>query len=165
MNTHLKHPPLRRVLRTALTLLLALPVLVPGVVAVLALFGVHVNEAALLAIAGTTVLLVTRVRAGIAQAGDAPVLRTLVQLLPAVAAVVASGLTDLRAAGWTVDGAKVLAAFGAVHLLLAAIQNALEAKGVVPELGAQSGAPPCVGCEPLGPHGQNPELIDDGEVR
>lgn len=167
MSPQLQHPPLWRVLRTALALVVALAGLTPAVLACLAAAGVDVNGPLVLAVGSVAVLVATKVNAAIADAGNVPVWRTLGQVLAALTAVVAPAAVALSAAGVELDTVQITAALGAATLLVATLQNLLEAKGVMPELGIprRPADPPCIGCDPVAPHGENPDLIDDGQVR
>ncbi|HRW40512.1 MAG TPA: CHAP domain-containing protein [Microthrixaceae bacterium] len=135
MNTRLQHPPLWRVLRTALAVVVALAGLLPAALAVLAAVGVHVDEPLVVAIGAIAVLVATKLNAAIADAGNVPVWRTLGQVLAALAGVVAPAAAALATAGRHLDTAQITALLAAATMLVAGVQNLLEHRGVIPELG------------------------------
>lgn len=166
MNTRPLRPPARRVLRTALEVLVAIAALVPTFVGLLGSFGIHVDGPAIVAIAGAAVLVATTVVAVVERAGSAPVIRTIVQVVVAVAGIVPAVVAGLAKGGIHVDEAQLALITGAAVMVATTVQNLLEHRGTIPTFAAgNDGGPPCVGCGPVAPHGVNPELIDDGEAR
>lgn len=69
----------------------------------------------------------------------ARIVRTVVQIVVACAAVVPLVVTLLAEAGVAVDGARLVAVAGAAVALVTAAQNALEKGGLIPTLGGPSG--------------------------
>lgn len=128
----MKHPPLVRALRTVVQVLVAVAVLAPTLVAVLGVFGVHVDATALVAIIGVAVLVINTAASAIDKAGPVPFLRTTVQVLVALAGVVPAIVAGLAAGGVHVDQAQLAALAAAAVLVVATVQNLLEHHGTVP---------------------------------
>lgn len=136
MYPKLQHPPLWRVLRTALAVVVALGGITPAAVALLGAAGLdQVPGPLVLAIGAVAVLVATKVNAALADAGNVPVWRTAGQVLAALAAVVAPAAVALSSAGVELDTVRLTGILAAATMLVATIQNTLEGKGVVPELG------------------------------
>lgn len=135
MHPKLQHPPFWRVLRTALALVVALAGILPALVALATAVGWGIDGPLVLALGTVAVLVATKVTAAIADAGNVPVWRTLAQVVAALAAVVAPGAAALSAAGYELDTVTLTGILAAATMLVATVQNTLEAKGVIPELG------------------------------
>lgn len=159
----MQRSPLVRILRTVVEVLVALAAIVPAFVALLGAFGVHVDGAGIVAITSSAVIVLTAVAATFEQAGTAPVIRTALQAVIAVVAVVPAVVAALAQGGIHVDTAQLAAITGAAVLFVTTVQNLLEHKGAIPTLLANH--PTCIGCGPVAAHGENHELIDNGEVR
>lgn len=138
MNTQPLHPPKRRVLRTALEVLVAIVALVPALIAVLTVFGVSVDGDAIVAVAGAAVMVATTVVAVIEAAGPVPIVRTLAQIIVAVVAIVPAVVALLAEGGIHVNEAQLAAITGLAVLAATTVQNLLEHRGVIPELGYSS---------------------------
>lgn len=131
----MKHPPAVRALRTLVQVLVAVGALVPAIVATLGLFGVVVDATALVAIIGVAVLVANTIASAIDKAGPVPFLRTVVQVLVALAAVVPAVVAGLASAGVHVDQAQLAAIASTAILVVSTLQNLLEHKGALPTLG------------------------------
>jgi len=164
---------LQRILATILQVLAALAGLALVIGDQAPVLGLDVDAAALTALVGAATAVVATIYNVVRQRGSTPILRTFLQILIALVAVTPVVVGLLAVAGIHIDPTQI-AAVGAVAIAaVTMIMNIAEANGTIPELsGVQltfdRGVPVdplCIGCEPVGPHGKNPELIDDGEVR
>lgn len=138
MNSHPPAPALVRVLRTALSVLVAIGALVPAAVGLLGVFGVDVDGAQLVALVGVAVLVNTAALAAATRAGRAPIRRTIVQVLVAVAGIVPAVVAGLSQAGISIDQTQLVALTGFAVMVATTVQNLLEGRGTIPTLGAPS---------------------------
>jgi hypothetical protein len=134
MSTHVQRPPSRRVLRTALQVLVAVAALVPVFLQLLAFFDVAVDGPAVVAITGVAVMVATTVVNTVERAGSVPVWRTLVQVVVAVAALVPAVVAALAEGGIHVDTAGLTVITGFAVMVATTVQNLLEQRGTIPEL-------------------------------
>lgn len=129
----LKHPPLVRVLRTVLAVIVGLAGLTPAVVQLVEAVGVdQVPTPAVLAVASVATLVATKVNAVLSDAGNRPVMRTIHQVLVALAGLAAGAVASLAAGGIHLDPAQITSILGALIVLVAAVQNLLEHRGTIP---------------------------------
>lgn len=128
----LQNPPGWRIGRSFLWILLGLVAALPGLLAVLDSFGIEVDGPAIVALGGLCVVVVTTIVNTVEKAGSAPVIRTVLQVIIAVATVLGVGLVAaLDGTSLHVDPAQLAAITGAVIFAATLIQNLLERAGVI----------------------------------